>query len=163
MRIVNLSNMYVTTDVPEAYIGKVKVGTPVTVELSSLGKTYTGKVRQVASNINPQNRSFGIEVSVPNSDNNLRPNQVAKLKIVDYSSKNAIVVPANVVLEDAKGAKYVYVVDGADANSGTAKKVMVKTGQTADNNTEILSGLNANDLIVTEGVNNIAEGTKLNF
>ncbi|HEX8563748.1 MAG TPA: efflux RND transporter periplasmic adaptor subunit [Flavobacterium sp.] len=163
MRIVNLSDMYVTTAVPESYIGKVKVGTPVTIELASLGKTYTGKVRQVASNINPANRSFTIEVSVPNNDKLLRPNQVAKLRIVDYSQPNAIVVPANVIQEDANGNKYVYVVENATSNSGTAKKVMIKAGQTAQNKTEILSGLSANDIIVNEGAGTIAEGTKLNF
>ncbi len=62
MRIVNLSNMYVSTEVPETYIGKLKVGSLVNVSLTSLGKTYQGKVRQVGNNINPANRSFGIEV-----------------------------------------------------------------------------------------------------
>lgn len=163
MRIVNLSNMYITTTVPEAYIGKVKAGTPVIVDLSSLGKTYLGKVRQVASSINPSNRSFGVEVSVPDTDKLLRPNQVVKLKITDYKKDSAIVVPANVIQKDADGANYVYVVASPTDNAGTAKKVMVKTGQTSENFTEILSGLNVNDIIVTEGVSNISEGAKLNF
>ncbi|HEU0137337.1 MAG TPA: efflux RND transporter periplasmic adaptor subunit [Flavobacterium sp.] len=163
MRIVNLSNMYITTSVPEAYIGKVKVGTPVQIELTSLGKSYTGKVRQVASNINPANRSFTVEVSVPNTENLLRPNQVAKLKIADYTNANSIVVPANVIQEDAADNKYVYIVENVTGNAGTAKKVVVKTGQTASNYTEILSGLKAGDIIVTDGVSNISEGTKLNF
>lgn len=163
MRIVNLGNMYVSTSVPETYIGKLKVGTEVDVFLTSLGKTYKGKVRQVGSFINPNNRSFGIEVAVPNPENLLRPNQVAKLKIVDYISKNAIVVPTNVVQEDAEHNKYVYTVSNSDGKTGTAKKVLVKVGQSSDNVTEILSGLSSNDIIVTEGVNTISEGMKLNF
>lgn len=163
MRIVNLGNMYVSTTVPETYIGKLKVGTEVDVFLTSLGKTYKGKVRQVGSFINPNNRSFGIEVAVPNPENLLRPNQVAKLKIVDYISKNAIVVPTNVVQEDAEHNKYVYTVSNSDGKTGTAKKVLVKVGQSSDNLTEILSGLSSNDIIVTEGVNTISEGMKLNF
>ncbi|RAR72764.1 efflux RND transporter periplasmic adaptor subunit [Flavobacterium aciduliphilum] len=163
MRIVNLGNMYVSTSVPETYIGKLKVGTEVDVYLNALGKTYKGKVRQVGSFINPNNRSFGIEVAVPNPENLLRPNQVAKLKIVDYISKNAIVVPTNVVQEDAQHNKYVYTVSNSDGKTGTAKKVLVKVGQSSDNVTEILSGLSSNDIIVTEGVNTISEGMKLNF
>jgi RND family efflux transporter MFP subunit len=163
MRIVNLGNMYVSTSVPETYIGKLKIGTEVDVFLTSLGKTYKGKVRQVGSFINPNNRSFGIEVAVPNPENLLRPNQVAKLKIVDYISKNAIVVPTNVVQEDAEHNKYVYTVSNSDGKTGTAKKVLVKVGQSSDNVTEILSGLSSNDIIVTEGVNTISEGMKLNF
>lgn len=163
MRIVNLNNMYVSTTIPETYIGKLKVGTLVDVYLTSLNKTYKGKVRQIGNFINPSNRSFGIEVSLPNPDNLLRPNQVAKLKITDYVSKEAIVVPTSVVQEDGTGAKYVYTVEGSNGKTGTAKKVLVTVGKSADNVTEILSGLSANDIIVTEGVNNISEGMKLNF
>jgi RND family efflux transporter MFP subunit len=163
MRIVNLSNMYVSTTVPETYIGKLKPGTEVDVFLTSLGKTYKGKVRQVANFINPSNRSFGIEVSVPNPDNLLRPNQVAKLKIIDYTTNNAIVVPTNVVQEDGEHNKFVFIATNVNGKSGVAKKVLVKVGKSSNNLTEILSGLAANDVIITEGVNNIADGMKLNF
>ncbi|MCZ8330286.1 MAG: efflux RND transporter periplasmic adaptor subunit [Flavobacterium sp.] len=163
MRIVNLGNMYVSTTIPESYIGKLKIGDQVDVFLTSLGKTYKGKVRQVGSFINPNNRSFGIEVSVPNPENLLRPNQVAKLKIIDYVSKDAIVVPTGVIQEDANHDKFVFVVEGSNGKTGKAKKVLVKTGKSSDNVTEILSGLSANDVIVTDGVNNISEGMKLNF
>jgi membrane fusion protein, multidrug efflux system len=163
MRIVNLGDMYVTTSVPETYIGKLKVGTTVDAEITSIGKTYKGRVRQVGNNINTTNRSFGIEVSVPNPQNLLRPNQVAKLKIIDYSSKNAIVVPTNVVQEDGEKNKYVYIVTNPNGKTGTAKKVVVKIGQSSDNVTEILSGLAAKDVVVTEGVNTISDGMKLNF
>jgi membrane fusion protein, multidrug efflux system len=163
MRVVNLSNMYVSTTVPESYIGKLKVGDQVDVFLTSLNKTYKGKVRQVGSFINPNNRSFGIEVSLPNPDNLLRPNQVAKLKIVDYVNKNAIVVPTGIIQEDGTGAKYVYVVENSNGKIGTAKKVIVETGKSSDNVTEIKSGLSADDIIVTEGVNTISNGMKLNF
>lgn len=163
MRIVNLGNMYVSTSIPESYIGKLKVGDQVDVFLTSLGKTYKGKVRQVGSFINPNNRSFGIEVSVPNPENLLRPNQVAKLKIIDYINKNVLVIPTGVIQEDANNDKFVFVVEGSTGKTGKAKKVIVKTGKSSDNVTEILSGLSANDIVVTDGVNNISEGMKLNF
>ena len=163
MRIVNLNNMFVSTSVPESYIGKLKVGDQVGVFLSSLNKTYNGKVRQIGNFINPNNRSFGIEVSLPNPENLLRPNQVAKLKIVDYVSKGAIVVPTGIIQEDGTGSNYVYVVEGSNGKTGTAKKVIVTVGKSSDNVTEILSGLNAEDIIVTEGVNSISNGMKLNF
>ena len=163
MRIVNLNNMFVSTSVPESYIGKLKVGDQVAVFLSSLNKTYNGKVRQIGNFINPNNRSFGIEVSLPNPENLLRPNQVAKLKIVDYVSKGAIVVPTGIIQEDGTGSNYVYVVEGSNGKTGTAKKVIVTVGKSSDNVTEILSGLNAEDIIVTEGVNSISNGMKLNF
>ncbi|WGK95431.1 MULTISPECIES: efflux RND transporter periplasmic adaptor subunit [Flavobacterium] len=163
MRIVNLNNMYVSTSIPESYIGKLKVGTQVDVFLTSLNKNYKGKVRQVGNFINPNNRSFGIEVSIPNPENLLRPNQVAKLKVIDYTAKNAIVVPTNVIQEDGEGNKFVFVAINSNGKTATAKKVLVSTGKSSDNVTEILTGLSANDIIVTEGVNSISEGMKLNF
>jgi RND family efflux transporter MFP subunit len=163
MRIVNLNNMYVSTSVPESYIGKLIVGTQVDVFLTSLNKNYKGKVRQIGNFINPNNRSFGIEVSIPNPENLLRPNQVAKLKVIDYTVKNAIVVPSNVIQEDGKGNQFVFVATNSNGKTAMAKKAMVTTGKSSDNVTEILSGLSANDIIVIEGVNTISEGMKLNF
>ena len=163
MRIVNLSNMYVATDVPENYIGKLKPGTTVNVGLASLNKNYVGRVRQVGSNINPANRSFSIEVSVPNPDNLLRPNQVAKLQIIDYTNNKAIAIPTNIILSNGDGSKYVYLADAVNGKTAIAKKVVIKTGQSSGNVTEILSGLKSTDVLVTEGLNIITEGTKLNF
>lgn len=163
MRIVNLSNMYVASNIPESYIGKLKIGTEVDVFLTSLGKTYKGKVRQIGNYINPNNRSFGIEVSVPNPQNLLRPNQVAKLKVIDYVNKKAVVLPTNIIQKDGQGNQFVFVVENATQKTGIAKKVIVKVGQSADNVTEILDGINTEDVIVTEGFNTLVEGTKLNF
>jgi membrane fusion protein (multidrug efflux system) len=163
MRIVNLGNMYVSTSIPETYIGKLKIGTEVDVYLTSLDKTYKGKVRQIGNFVNPNNRSFGIEVSVPNPENLLRPNQVAKLKVIDYVSKNAVVVPTNVIQQDSKKNSFVYTVINSNGKTGIAKKAIVKTGQSSDNVTEILSGLDSDAIIVTEGMNTISDGMKLNF
>jgi RND family efflux transporter MFP subunit len=163
MRIVNLNNMFVSTTVPESYIGKLKVGTEVSVYLASLGKSFNGKIRQVGNNINPNNRSFGIEVSVPNTDNLLRPNQVAKLKITDYTNAKAVVVQSNVIQEDADGNQFVFEVSSVKGKTGIAKKVIVKVGKTSDNFTEILSGLEPKTVLVGDGVKTVSEGMKLNF
>ena len=163
MRIVNLNNMFISTTVPESYIGKLKVGTQVSVYLASLGKSFNGKIRQVGNNINPNNRSFGIEVSVPNTDNLLRPNQVAKLKITDYTNAKAVVVPSNVIQEDVDGNQFVFEVSSVKDKTGIAKKVIVKVGKTSDNFTEILSGLEPKTVLVGDGVKTVSEGMKLNF
>jgi hypothetical protein len=54
-------------------------------------------------------------------------------------------------------------VNGSNGKTGVAKKAIISVGKSSDNVTEILSGLSANDIIVTEGVNTISEGMKLNF
>lgn len=163
MRIVNLSNMFVSTNVPESYIGKLKVGAVVDVFITSIAKTYKGRVRQVGNFINPNNRSFGIEVSVPNPDNLLRPNQVAKLQIIDYTNANTLAVPTNTIQEDGEKNKFVFIVANAKKDSGIAKKILVKTGKSSGNVTEILTGLAANDMIITEGISSVSDGMKLKF
>jgi membrane fusion protein, multidrug efflux system len=163
MRIVNLSDMFVQTTIPESYVGKLKVGSTVNVYIPSIGKNIIGKVRQIGNNINPSNRSFGIEVSVSNHDNLLRPNQVAKLQIVDYIQNHAITVPTNTIQEDGEKNKYVFIVDQYNGKTGIAKKAIVKTGQSSGNLTEVLTGLTTKDVIITEGFNSISEGMKVSF
>jgi multidrug efflux pump subunit AcrA (membrane-fusion protein) len=72
-------------------------------------------------------------------------------------------VPTNVIQEDGQKNKFVYIVTNSNGKTGIAKKVIVKLGQSSENVTEILAGLSASDVIVAEGLNTIAEGTKLNF
>ncbi|MFN3640210.1 MAG: efflux RND transporter periplasmic adaptor subunit, partial [Flavobacterium sp.] len=100
-RIVSLKDMYVHAQVPENYLGKLKIGAIVEVKIPALGKSLNGKVRQIGSYINPNNRSFSIEIALPNQDELLRPNQVAVLKIEDYTNLNAILVPEFVLGEAA--------------------------------------------------------------
>ncbi|MFK7032421.1 efflux RND transporter periplasmic adaptor subunit [Flavobacterium oreochromis] len=163
MRIVNLSQMYVRTEVPEMYLPRVKRGTSVVVNIASINKNSIGKVRQVAKTINPANRSFTVKIDVPNPDELLRPNQVAKLKIMDYSNPSVIAIPTNIIQKDGKGNNYVYKVVTGQKGDKIAEKVVVKIGQTANNYTEILSGLSQNDVVVSEGASMISEGMKLTF
>jgi multidrug efflux pump subunit AcrA (membrane-fusion protein) len=67
------------------------------------------------------------------------------------------------VQEDGAHEKFVFIATQINGKTGIAKKVVVKVGKSSNNVTEILSGLSANDVLVTEGVNGIADGMKLNF
>jgi membrane fusion protein, multidrug efflux system len=157
MRIVNLSDMYVSANVPESFIGKIKVGAIVDVQVKSTGKMYQGKVRQIGNYINPNNRNFSIEVAVPNTDNLLRPNQVAVLKIEDYKKPNAILVPESIVTENAIGEKIIYTVD-TSAKEPKALKKTIEVGLTSGANIEVKSGLNKGDIIIIEGARSVQNG-----
>lgn len=157
MRIVNLSDMYVSANVPESFIGKIKNGAIVDVEVKSTGKIYKGKVRQIGNYINPNNRNFSIEVAVPNSDNLLRPNQVAILKIEDYKKPNAILVPESIVTENAVGEKIIYTVDTSGKEPKAIKKTIV-VGLTSGANIEVKSGLNKGEQIIIEGARSVQNG-----
>lgn len=158
-RIVNLSNMYVSANVPENYISQLKLGANVDVYLNALGKSYSGKVRQVGNYINPNNRTFNIEIALPNPDNLLRPNQVAVLKIEDYKNPNALLLPENILQETADGSKVIYTV-GNIGKENTAKVTQkkVEIGYTSGAFVEIKSGLETGETVVTDGAKSLKDG-----
>ena len=100
---------------------------------------------------------------MPNPENLLRPNQVAKLKIIDYTNKGAIVVPTNIIQQNGDGTKFVFVADKINGKNAIAKKIVITVGQSSESVTEVLTGLDAEDVIIIEGINTLAEGTKLSI
>jgi RND family efflux transporter MFP subunit len=157
-RIVNLEKMYVSADVPENYLNNIKKGSEVRVEIASIGKTFEGKVRQVSSFINPNNRTFEVKVSVPNKNGMVKPNQNAKIKVNDFTSENTIVISENLLKEDASGNRMAFKVKKKNDSLGKAVKTKVKTGRSYENQIEITEGLKAGDFIIVDGVRTIRDG-----
>jgi len=151
-RVVNLSNMYVSAEVPETYLKSVRKGVDVNVYFPVLDETIDAKVRQAGDYINPANRSFPIEIGVPNKAGNIKPNLTARLSINDYTSENAILIPLNVINENAEGEQYVYTAFAkAEDNTTVAKQQIITTGLTQGDRIEVTSGLKAGDQIIVEG------------
>jgi len=160
-RLVNLDDMYIVADVPENYLGKVKKGSDVKVNLTSIGKEFEGKVEKVSNYINPNNRSFEIRVSVPNSNGEVKPNLIATVKLNDYTATNAIVIPQNILQENSKGEKIAYLFKSKDGNKGVAQKTLVETGLSYDNKIEVIKGLESGQTIVVEGSRTIRDGQEV--
>lgn len=159
MRIVNLDNMYIETDVPENYISSVTAGKSVKIDFPVLGKTIEGKIRQAGNFINPANRTFKIEVAVPNDDKSIKPNLTAKLKINDYTSDNAILIPQSIISENAAGEQYVYIVESLNTNNeGEVNQVIIETGKSQGDVIEVLTGLNKEVEIIKEGARSVKDG-----
>ena len=159
MRIVNLDDMYIKTDVPETYISNITKNKEVQVEFPVLGKSITSKVRQAGNYINPANRTFKVEIAVPNSDKDIKPNLTAKLKINDYTNEKAILIPLSIISEDADGQQYIYIVDEVNAdNEATAKRVIIETGKPQGDEIEVLKGLSNNAQIIQEGARTVKDG-----
>lgn len=158
LKIVNTDRLKLTSQVPENYAGKIKVGTDVSLIFPDLDKTIDSKLTVVGNVIDPLSRSFFVEAKLP-MDKNFRPNQLAQVKIKDYTKKNAISIPINIVQNDDKG-KFVYVA-ASENGKLVARKRMVTTGEFYANAIEILTGINAGEQIVTEGYQNIFDGQAL--
>ncbi len=155
IKIVNTYDLKVTTQVPENYVSKVNVGDNVLINFPDLNKTITAKISVAGKVIDPNSRSFYVEIHLP-SDRDLKPNLIANVKIQDYSAANVISVPVNTVQTDDKG-KYVFVAV-TDKDKIVAKKKPVVVGQSYGNNAEIFSGLLAGDKIITEGFQSLYDG-----
>ncbi|RKF04196.1 RND family efflux transporter MFP subunit [Tenacibaculum lutimaris] len=160
-RIVNLKDMYIETDVPESYITSIKKGKAVEVEFPVLGEKITSKIRQAGNFINPANRTFKVEVGVPNTDGKIKPNLTAKLKINDYSNENAILIPQSIISENANGEQYIYVVENIKDEVGTAKQAIISTGKTQGDIIEVLSGVESGVKIIDEGARSVKNGQEV--
>lgn len=159
IRIVNLDNMYVETEIPERYISAVTKGKNVTVELPILGQTIETNIRQAGDVINPANRTFKAEIGIPNKAKNIKPNLTARLKINDYTNENALLISQSVISENAEGAQYVYVVENKDDSGiGVVKRVIIETGKTQGDNIEVLKGIENGTEIVKEGARSVRNG-----
>jgi RND family efflux transporter MFP subunit len=155
IKLINTSDLKVTAQVPENYLEKVKVGTSLKVILPDINRTTDAVIRVAGKLIDPLSRSFYIEAKLP-ADNIFRPNQVAQVKILDYSNANALTIPVNTLQTDDKG-KFVMV--SAKENGKTvAHKKPVVAGELYGDKIEIKSGLQAGDLLITEGYQSVYDG-----
>ncbi|MGB5609219.1 efflux RND transporter periplasmic adaptor subunit [Eudoraea sp.] len=161
-RIVNLSDMYIEVDVPESYLNGVTVGKEVKVYFPVLGDSISSVVRQTGNFINPTNRSFRVEIAVPNKKNNIKPNLTARVQINNYSSNKAILIPQSLISENAEGEQYVYIATEVDSNDmAVARKQIISTGLTQGDYVEVLEGINPGEQVIMEGARNVRENQKV--
>lgn len=164
LRVISLGNMYLEAEVPEKYIGAVKRGTEVIVDFPMLNEKITTTISLVNNNINPGNRSFKVQIQVPNKSGLIKPNLSAKININDYSNLKVITVPLSIISENADGEQYIYIAEQTGKDSqAIAKKVIVKTGKSQGDLIEILEGLNDGDSIIKEGARSIKDGQKVSI
>jgi membrane fusion protein (multidrug efflux system) len=158
-RILNLSNMYIETDVPETYIGNITENKAVEINFPVLGETLNSKIRQVGNYINPNNRSFKIEIGVPNLNGKVKPNLTAKLKLNDYTNTNALLIPQSIISENSKGEQFIYIVkDKKENDEAVAERLIIETGKTQGDFIEVTKNLTANAEVVMEGARSVTNG-----
>ena len=116
------------------------------------------KIRQTGNFINPANRTFKVEIAVPNKDKTIKPNLTARLKINDYTSEKAILIPQSIISENADGEQYIYILIDKNGEKATAKQVIIKTGKTQGDVIEVLDGLKNNDDIIEKGARSVKDG-----
>lgn len=160
-RVVNLSQLKIIASVADSYLGSVRKGDAVVIKFPDLNKEITGRINFVSATVNPLKRTFDIEVPIPNVDGMIKPNQLATVLVNDKTAANAVVIQQNMVQSTDEGdLVYVAVSEG---NKKVAKARKVKMGVNYNGNVEIISGLQAGDLIITQGYQELADGQEISF
>ncbi|MGI9543187.1 MAG: efflux RND transporter periplasmic adaptor subunit, partial [Cyclobacteriaceae bacterium] len=159
LRIVNMGEMHILADVPERYLSGVKAGDSVEVLFPSLDREIASTVTAVGQVINPLNRTFTVEVDLPANDRDYKPNMTAVLKVKDYESPEALIVPSGIIQKDNIG-DYLYKVT-ENENTLEARKVHITLGKTYGGTTEITEGLASGDKLVNEGYREVTDGVKV--
>ena len=157
-RVVNLSDMFIEVDVPEAHLPNVTAGKTVEVYFPILDETVKTKVRQTGNFIKPGNRSFRAEIPVPALGGKVKPNMVARVRINDYTNGEALLIPQSVVSENAAGEQYIYVVQPQEGDKNpTVTKAVIKTGLTQGDYIEVLDGIAQGTEIIIEGARSVRD------
>lgn len=158
--IVNTSKLRVKGEVAEGYISKVKTGCPVEIVLPDANKTINAKMTYAGRIINKLNRTFNVEVAIAPNEENVVPNMVAVLKINDHTADSAKVVPLACIQQGSDGKSFVYVAVKKGGKT-IAERREVSYSISYNGMAEIETGLNYNDLVVTEGYADLNAGDEI--
>lgn len=156
VRIVQLSRLKIVADLAENYISHVRKDDVARVEIPILGVEFEHKIDAVSQVIDPDNRTFQIEIKVPRGQKDLKPNLLAVVTINDYTNPQALTVLQNIVQETGAG-QFLFVAVQEDGK-WTAERRGVKTGEDYGNSVEILEGLVHGEYVITLGFQDLADG-----
>ena len=156
VRIVQLSRLKIEASLSENYISRVRKRDPVRVTLPVAGRSYDLAIDAVSQVIDPNNRTFNIEIRLPSRESELKPNMLAVVTINDYTNPQALTVPQNVVQETGD-SPFLFVVEEENGRK-LARRRTVTPGEAYDNRLEILDGLAAGETVITFGFQTLADG-----
>lgn len=131
----------------------IKNGMPVVIEKN--GKTYNGKISEVALAQDQMRKAFKIIADFPNPNRELKVGMTVEVKFDYYHNPNAIVIPRSAVTVIG-GKNYVYLADGDKAVA-----TEVTLGKSVGENIEVIGGLKTGDKLIYQGVSLISNGTKI--
>lgn len=142
--------------VPEAYVGIVHKGEPVSVTVPALGRTFPGTVTRFADRVQTSTRTMTTEVDVKNPKLELIPGMYAEVKLNLDSANDTLAVPIEAVDNNGNDHR-VFVVDGA----GVIHVRQVTTGLQSPQNVQILSGVRAGEVVIVGRHSDYENGEKV--
>ncbi|HEY7688421.1 MAG TPA: efflux RND transporter periplasmic adaptor subunit [Dongiaceae bacterium] len=159
--IVNLEQidpLKVDFRIPENALASANVGQPVIVTIDALpGQTFEGQVYAVDPQVDETARNIILRATLPNPDGRLRPGLFARVSLVVERHENAILVPERALVPMAEDQFVFRVVEGK------AVQTRVRLGERVGNEVEVIEGLTAADLVITDGVLKIRDGSPVDI
>lgn len=146
VNLADLSRLWAEAQVYTSQLADISSNNTATVQLPDFdGKEINGQIEFVNPEINPDTRINLIRVSIPNTDNQLKPGMPAYV-IIKSPQRHSLTLPIDAVIRDGKGAT-VWI----QTAKNTFKTAMVQTGLESNDRIEITSGLKAGDIVVVSG------------
>ncbi|UCE40617.1 MAG: efflux RND transporter periplasmic adaptor subunit [Candidatus Aminicenantes bacterium] len=156
IRIVQLTRLKITASLSENYISRVSKNHPVKVLIPVIGRELELKINAVSQVIDPNNRTFKIEIKIPAREKDIKPNMLSVVTINDYTNAEALTVPYNVVQDTGIG--YFLFVAEKQNDQWIAKRRTVTLGENYADRVEIREGLSAGEFVITFGFQALADG-----
>lgn len=163
IRVVKSTDLKITAKLSEVYQESINKGDSVEVEVPVLKKSFRSGVSAVSQVIDPNSRTFIVEVHVPKSLTDLKPNMLVKLSINDYTNSNGLAVPLKAVQKTAD-ASFLFVARKAEKSADNvwiAEKRFVQPGMYYDDKVEIKNGLDNGEFIIVTGFRDLANNEKV--
>ena len=153
-----LDPLKINVSIPERDVSLVRVGMAARLGIDAIpGRTFEGKIARLNSALDGAGRKLMAEVQIPNPQQLLKPGMFARVSLVLAEHKDAVLVPAEAVVEqEGEGKKYIYIVA-----AGTAKRLVVTLGWTQDGFAEVTEGLKEAEKIVVSGQQRLRPGAKV--
>jgi RND family efflux transporter MFP subunit len=160
IEFVNLSKLTITADVSEAFVNDIRTGEMVELSFSSLPDlSIKTPIIRTSKVISSSSRTFEIEMEINNVGEKIKPNLLSTIKINDFSSDKAFVVPSLSIRKDITG-DYVYVVN-KEKGKDIVEKKYITTGLSFDEKTMITSGLELHDQVIVKGFHLVSAGVSV--
>ncbi len=154
--LVDISTVKIECGINEEKKRDVTVGKKAIIELDAYpGEIFTGTVTVVNPKVDSNSRTFKVKIASENPDFRMEPGMFARISIIKQVSKNALLIPQHVIIDEGT-VKKVFVV-----KDGRAEEREITTGIVNHPFVEIKTGLSENDIVVSEGFYSLKDGIKV--
>ena len=145
--VADIDTIWAVGDIYERDLSAAKSGQSAQVSLNAFpGQSWQGRVSVVSGAVDPATHTLQVRIVLPNAGDLIKPGMFGSIRVL-RSSAQGILLPAAAVVREGNDS-YVFVGSG----NGRFQRRTVRIGRTVDGTIEILSGVQAGDTIVTEGV-----------